>query len=159
MAAISSLDDYYNAYPDLIIDAAIIEPDGSFILEGDNLPDELHFYRLYLMKRENSEFDACLYVGGDDHNFMHLVLNNDSKIYIQTDSNEIAPFANFTIADDYHNQRMTDVANIVLPKFYFYQIKYTSELKFSREKLNRDLIEFADNMQEYNSRSGRIDQY
>lgn len=39
---------------------------------------------------------------------------------------------------------MRSVSQIVLPSFYFYQIKYTSELKFTQEKLNRDLLDFAD---------------
>ena len=148
MAAIPSLDDYYNAYPDLLIDAAIIEPDGSFELSGDNLPLEPHFYRLYMMKKENSEFDACLYVGGDDHNFLHVILSEHSDIAISVDTQAVAPFAGAQISGDRDNERMTELSHLVLPKFYFYQIKYTSELRFSREKLNRDLLNFADTCQQ-----------
>ena len=52
MAAIEKLSDYYRASPDLIVNIADINPDGSFLLSGDNLPDDPRFYRLYLMKKQ-----------------------------------------------------------------------------------------------------------
>ena len=76
LASIEKINDYYRASADLVINIAPIQVDGTFILEGDNLPNENRFYRLYLMKQQNREYDACLFVGGEDHNFVHVVLNN-----------------------------------------------------------------------------------
>ncbi len=143
LAAINKLDDYYNAYPDLIVDAANINPDGSFLLQGSTLPPEKKFYRLYLMKEQNSEFDACFY-GGDDHNFIHVVLDNNMELSIMSDASEIAPFGGYTVNGDYDNEMMNSLAELVYPTFYFHQIKFPSELRFSQEKLNRDLISFSD---------------
>lgn len=144
LAAIDKLDDYYNAYPDLIVDAANINPDGTFLLQGSTLPPEKKFYRIYLMKEQNSEFDACLYVGGDDHNFIHVVLDSDTKLIINSDATYNAPFGNYTVEGNYDNEMMRSLARLVYPSFYFYQIKFPSELRFSQEKLNRDLISFSD---------------
>jgi len=144
LAAINKLDDYYNAYPDLIVDAANVNPDGSFLLQGSSLPPEKTFYRIYLVKEQNSEFDACFYVGGDDHNFIHVVLDSDSELSINSDPTYNAPFGNYSVGGDYDNKMMRALARIVYPRFYFYQIKFPSELRFSQEKLNRDLISFSD---------------
>lgn len=144
LAAIDKLDDYYNAYPDLIVDAAHINPDGTFLLEGTTLPPEKKFYRLYIMKEQNSEFDACLYVGGDDHNFIHVILDQNAKLKISSDPTLKGPFGNYSVEGDYDNDMMRSLARLVYPSFYFYQIKFPSELRFSQEKLNRDLISFSD---------------
>ena len=143
LAAINKLDDYYNAYPDLIVDAANINPDGTFHLQGSTLPPEKKFYRLYLMKEQNSEFDACFY-GGDDHNFIHIVLDNNMELVVNSDATHVAPFGDYTINGDYDNEMMNSLSSLVYPTFYFHQIKFPSELRFSQEKLNRDLINFSD---------------
>lgn len=144
LATVNKLDDYYNANPEFIIQVGNINEDGTFTLRGDNLPLEPRFYRLYLIKEENSEFDACLYVGGDDHNFIHLILDNNTQIEIQSDPNHFAPFGNYTVIGDQANQELRDLSMMIFPSFYFYQIKFPSELQFSQQKLNRDLFDFAD---------------
>ncbi len=144
LSTINKLDDYYNANPEDIIQVGNIEPDGTFTLSGDNLPINRRFYRLYLIKEENSEFDACLYVGGDDHNFIHLILDNNTKVSIQSDSNYFAPFGNYILKGDEANEKLRDLSVLIFPSFYFYQIKFPSELQFSQQKLNRDLFNFAD---------------
>lgn len=143
LASINKLDDYYNAYPDLIVDAAHINPDGTFLLKGSTLPPEKKFYRLYLMKEQNSEFDACFY-GGDDHNFIHVVLDSESSLSVVSDPSHNAPFGDYTVEGDFDNKMMGSLARLVYPSFYFHQIKFPSELRFSQEQLNRDLISFSD---------------
>lgn len=143
LAAIDKLDDYYNAYPDLIVDAANINPDGTFKLQGSTLPPEKKFYRLYLMKEQNSEFDACFY-GGDDHNFIHVILDNNMELIINSDASHISPFGNYKVSGDHDNMMMNSLARLVYPTFYFHQIKFPSELRFSQEKFNRDLTNFSD---------------
>ena len=143
MAAIEKLSDYYRASPDLIVNISDIQADGTFRLIGDNLPAAPRFYRLYLMKKQNNDYDACLY-GGDDHNFVHLILNNNSKLELQAIAEYDAPFGDYKVLGDKPNQLMKDLFSLVYPSFYFYQIKFPTELKFSEKKLQTDLLHFAD---------------
>ena len=144
LAAVHRLDDYYKANPDLIIQSVPVNADGTFTLSGDNLPLDLRFYRLYLIKEQNSEFDACLYVGGEEHNFIHLLLNNDSEVNVLADPSQLAPFGDYTVIGGRENALMKQLAEIVFPSFYFFQIKFPTDLRFSMEKMNRELVLFAD---------------
>jgi len=145
LVTIDKLDDYYKSDPSFIINVGPIDQHGNFSLTGDNLPNEKRFYRLYLIKEENSEFDACLYVGGDDHNFIHLILDNQSEIQIDADEEYLSPFGNYSILQsDQENILMRELNRLVHPSYYFYQIKFPSELQFSQDKLNRDLLNYAD---------------
>ena len=147
MAAIDKLSDYYRTSSKLIINTAPVDSAGYFTLTGENLPNDKRFYRLYLMKVDNTDFDACLYVGGDDHNFVHLILDNESEVNIQADPSSIAPFGSFTIIGSEENQLMRKLSSIVFPSFYFYKIQFPTELRFSEEKLHADLKNFADTCQ------------
>ncbi len=144
LATIDKLDDYYSANAKYVVNVATIDPDGHFVLEGNNLPKEAQFYRLYVVKEEHSEFNACLFVGGEEHNFVHLILNNDSHIEVKAASATYAPFGDYTIIGDKDNELMRSLSKLVYPSYYFYEIKFPSELKFSQDKLNRDLFNFAD---------------
>ena len=128
----------------MIVNTAEVNPDGSFVMEGDNLPEEKRFYRLYLMKKQNTDYDACLYVGGDDHNFAHILLADGDAIEINVDAVSAAPFGSYQIKGEKENHLMRTLAHIVFPSFYFYRIKFPTELKFSEDKLHVDLKQFAD---------------
>lgn len=144
MASVNKLSDYYRTSPDMIVNTAAIDSSGYFVLSGDNLPDEQRFYRLYLMKKQNTDYDACLYVGGDDHNFVHIVLKNGESVKIISDLSLAAPFGKYQVQGQSANQLMQNLANIVFPSFYFYRIKFPTELKFSEQKLHTNLKNFAD---------------
>lgn len=144
MAGVQNLNDYYRTSSKLVINMAEVDEEGNFILEGENLPDEDLFYRLYLMKNENTDFDACLYVGGHDFNSVHLILNNDSEININTDSTSLAPFGNYMVEGNTENLLMRELSSIVFPSFYFYKIQFPLELRLSEEKLHSDLKNFSD---------------
>ncbi len=144
LATIDRLDDYYDAKADHIIKVASIDEDGYFTLEGDNLPDHPQFYRLYLIKEEHSEFNACLFEGGEEHNFVHLLLANDSELEIIADTTAYAPFGNYRVDGDWGSHLMRSLGALVYPSYIFYEIRFPSELKFSQDKLNRDLFNFAD---------------
>ncbi len=144
LAAIDKLNDYYRASPDLVISIAPIQTDGSFILEGDNLPKEARFYRLYLMKEQNREYDACLYFGLNDHNFIHIVLHNESQLEVNAAADAFSPFGNYQVAGDATNQLMRQLSNMVYPSIEFYDFRFPTEQKLSAEKLQQDLKYFAD---------------
>jgi DNA-binding CsgD family transcriptional regulator len=147
LSTINKLDDYYKSDPSDIIQVGSINEDGSFILNGDNLPPDAQFYRLYLIKEENTEFDACVYMGGDDHNFIHIILDNHTRIHIIPDQNNNSPFANYKVSGSKPNNLLKSLSKLVFPSFYFHKIKFPSELQFSKQKLNRDLFHFADTCQ------------
>ncbi len=144
LSTINKLDDYYNADPSDIIQVGTINEDGFFYLNGDNLPPDLRFYRLYLIKEENTEFDACIYLGDDDHNFIHLILDNNTEVEIISDESQFSPFGNYSVNGDEGNKLMQELSKLVLPSFHFYKLKFQSERQFSEEKMNRDLFQFAD---------------
>lgn len=144
LASIEKINDYYRASADLVIKIAPIQVDGTFILEGDNLPNENRFYRLYLMKQQNRDSDACLFVGGDDHNFVHIILDNDSQLEIIADPTAYSPFGKYQIIGDLPNQQMQALSDIVYPSFEFYKFRFPTELKLSEEKLHQDLKLFSD---------------
>lgn len=144
LAAIDKLNDYYRASADLVISVAPIMADGSFVLQGDNLPKEPRFYRLYLMKEQSRDYDACLYFGLNDHNFIHLILNNKSQLTINANPEAFSPFGGFEIIGDATNQLMRQLSNMVYPSIEFYKFRFPTELKLSQEKLQEDLKYFAD---------------
>ncbi|MFK8008465.1 MAG: response regulator transcription factor [Saprospiraceae bacterium] len=144
MAAVNKLSDYYRTSPDMIIKSAEIDANGKFEIKGDNLPDEKRFYRLYVMKKQNSDFDACLYVGGDDLNFVHILLENGENVEINANLTKTAPFEEYQIIGQKENHLMQSLSNIVYPRFYFHRIEFPTELKFSEDKLHTDLKKFAD---------------
>ncbi len=146
LSTINKLDDYYSANPEDIIQVGYVQEDGSFSISGNNLPPEDRFYRLYTIKKDNSEFDACLY--GEDHNFIHLILNNNTEVEVHTDPDHFAPFGNYSVIGNSPNVGLQRLSTLIYPSFYFHKIKFHSELQFSQEKLNRDLFEFADTCQQ-----------
>jgi len=144
LATIDKLDDYYSAKAEYIINMATIDNEGNFLLTGENLPEHPQFYKLYLVREEHSEFNACLYVGGENHNFIHIILDNDTDLEIFADQSTFAPFGDYEITGDAENQRMKSLSRLVYPSYMFYEIRFPSELKFSQNKLNKDLFQFAD---------------
>ncbi len=144
MASINKLSDYYRTSPDMILNTAAIDELGRFTLKGDNLPSDPRFYRLYVMKNQNTDYDACLYVGGDDHNFVHVILKNGDSVELISDSSSVAPFGDYSVIGEVENQAMRDLSGIVFPSFYFYRIKFPTELKFSEDKFHQDLRRYAD---------------
>ena len=146
MAAINKLSDYNRTSPDMIVNTAEIDVDGNFVLEGDNLPEVPQYYRIYLMKTQNTDYDACFYAG-DDHNFAHVLLSKGAKLELQANANTVAPLGDYQIVGDQPNHLMRQLARIMFPSFYFHRIKFPTELKFAENKLHVDLKSFADTCQ------------
>ncbi len=144
LATIDKLDDYYGTSASSVINTGIIDEHGHFSISGENLPESPQYYRLYLIKEEHSEFNACLFVGGEEHNFIHLLLENETEVSIKHGEDTFAPFGDYTIKGDKANHGMKALSSLVYPSYIFYEIKFPSALQFSEDKLNRDLFHFAD---------------
>lgn len=147
MAAVEKLSDYYNSGAHMIVNKGDIEPDGSFILQGDNLPNEKRFYRLYLMKKLNTDYDACLYVDGEDHNFVHVLLGKNETVEIIADTTSTAPFGSFKIRGSKENQMMRNLSNIVFPSIYVSKVIFPGERRLNADNLQTNLKSFIDTCQ------------
>jgi len=144
LSTINKLDDYNSAKAEHIINMTNIDTKGYFTLSGENLPDHAQFYKLYLIQEEHSEFNACLFLDGENHNFIHIILDNNTQIEIIADQNTYAPFGDYIISGDTENIQMKELSKLVYPSYMFYEIRFPSELELSRNKLNKDLFHFAD---------------
>ena len=83
LSLIPSFDDLSTASSELIVNVADIAHDGTFILSGQNLPTDDRIYRLHVCK--NGDPPATLFIGGQEENHFHLILNNASDIVFQSD--------------------------------------------------------------------------
>lgn len=83
LASINSPENLFVASPEFKINEAVIAPDGSFTLSGQDLPDDPRFYRLYLVR--NNLF-ALEFTSDTVRNFMHVLLDNSTKITLENRS-------------------------------------------------------------------------
>ncbi|HYQ57896.1 MAG TPA: helix-turn-helix transcriptional regulator [Draconibacterium sp.] len=88
LALLNSPEDLFVASPDFIIAETFINPDGSFELKTETVPVNSMFYRLYLVRGNNSsvEFSAT-----QNKNYIHLLLKRDDRIEInaRTENNAL----------------------------------------------------------------------
>lgn len=88
LALLNSPEDLFVASPDFIIAETFINPDGSFVLSTETVPVNSMFYRLYLVRGNNSsvEFSAT-----QNKNYIHLLLKRGDQIEInaKTENNAL----------------------------------------------------------------------
>lgn len=79
LASLNSPENFFVASPDFIIAKTFIQPDGNFLINITSIPADTRFYRLYLVKGNNSsvEFNTITH-----RNYIHLLLNQNSNIEI-----------------------------------------------------------------------------
>ena len=79
LALLNTPNDIFVASPDFIIAETFINPDGSFEISTQSVPDDDRFYRLYLVQGDNAsvEFSAT-----QNKNYFHLLLNRQSEIVL-----------------------------------------------------------------------------
>jgi len=82
LASIKSINAFEMAAADMKVNEAVIDNEGNFELKGNNLPEEISFYRIYLTNRPDYGMQL---LAGSDHNFIHLLLNNKSDITLTAD--------------------------------------------------------------------------
>ncbi len=82
LASLNSPEALFVASPDFIIAETFIQPDGTFILKTENVKEDYMFYRLYLVRGDNSvvEFNTTR-----NKNYIHLLLNRNSFIEIEAE--------------------------------------------------------------------------
>lgn len=97
LAAINAPENLNVASPDFIISKTLIKPDGSFNFENITLSEDPQFYRFYLVRNEYSGVEFNL---KGDRNFVHLILDNSSRINFEADINSNSLTINSIEGDD-----------------------------------------------------------
>ncbi|WP_346857258.1 helix-turn-helix transcriptional regulator [uncultured Draconibacterium sp.] len=84
LASLNSPENLFVASPEFVIAETFIQPDGQFLIQTSGVPEDLRFYRLYLVKGDNSavEFNTSTH-----RNYMHLLLDAKSEIEIDAKIN------------------------------------------------------------------------
>lgn len=85
LASLNSPEDLFVASPDFIIAETFVEPDGTYRLESMGVPNELRFYRLYLVKGNNSQVE---FNSSENRNYIHLLLSRNSKVELNINTTE-----------------------------------------------------------------------
>ena len=85
LSAINNFEDQNVASEDFVINMAAINSNGSFLLEGANLPLEDRLYRLHICKKGDPV--STIIIGGQEENHIHFVMNNQSELTFQTVGN------------------------------------------------------------------------
>ena len=85
LASLGSPDDIFVASPDFVIAQTFIQPDGSFQLTTNDVPVDFMFYRLYMVRGNNTsvEFNTTSH-----RNYQHLLLNRGTQLHLQLDIQE-----------------------------------------------------------------------
>lgn len=83
LALLNTPNDIFVASPDFIIAETFINPDGSFEINTQSVPDDERFYRLYLVQGDNAsvEFSAT-----QNKNYFHLLLNRQSEVELKANT-------------------------------------------------------------------------
>lgn len=79
LASLGSPEDIFVASPDFVIAQTFIKPDGSFQLNTNDVPVDFMFYRLYMVRGDNTsvEFNTS-----NHRNYQHLLLNRNSHLVL-----------------------------------------------------------------------------
>lgn len=109
LSVIDDISGFYHADEKNRIAKADIDTAGCFLLEGNDLPAEPMFYRLYFTPQEQS---TSLVRGGSARNFIILLLHQQSDIRI-TIPDVCAPFFSYHITGSADNDALTNVQQII----------------------------------------------
>lgn len=141
LAAIPAIDEMYTASYLNILQSASVDSAGNFELSGNDLPNEILFYRLYVTPTENINSQITT---GVKRNYMLLALHNQSKIWLST-PNFCAPYFDYTIGGSPENSAI----QLMQQRLDYFQLHYTDtasavKKEFLEQRLLEDLLTFSD---------------
>lgn len=141
LAAIPTLDEMYTASYLNILQSAAVDSLGNFELSGNDLPDDILFYRLYVTPNEhiNSQITT-----GVKRNYILLAIHNQSKIWLSS-PDFCAPYFDYTIGGSPENSAI----QLIQHRLDNFQQHYTDSAgtvkkEFLEQRLIEDLIAFSD---------------
>lgn len=141
LAAIPEIEEMYTASYLNILQSAAVDSLGNFELSGNDLPNEILFYRLYVTPTENINSQIST---GMKRNYMLLALHNQSKIWIST-PDFCAPYFDYTIGGSPENSAI----QLIQQRLDNFQLHYTDtasavKKEFLEQRLLEDLLTFSD---------------
>ena len=110
LSAIASFEDMHAVSDDFIINIASLSSDGRFRLEGDNIPAQAALYRLHVVKKDDPA--STIIIGGREENHIHLILDNNSQLKLQTAKNAFL-FSDYTIQASEENSLLDSLHSII----------------------------------------------
>ncbi len=84
LSAINSFDDFNTAAYDFLVYQTRIDSLGYFEMKDLILPEGDRIYRLHICKKNDPV--STIIIGGQDENFIHFIMNNQSVINIHPDA-------------------------------------------------------------------------
>ncbi|WP_423128317.1 helix-turn-helix transcriptional regulator [Gaoshiqia sp. Z1-71] len=142
LASVNSPDKLFVASPEFVIDEALIDGEGRFILRGLDLPEDSRFYRLYLVR--NNVF-GVEFMTDSVRNFMHLILDNQTTVFIEN-ADERRVFESVQMNGSEKNSLLAD-----FEKTYFQKrnqlsgVNTSAKRNFQSQSLNKYIREFTEN--------------
>jgi len=128
LSLIPSFEEMYTVSPDMIVASAQIDTNGYFRLDGDHLPAADHLYRLHVSKKGDPP--ATIIIGGQEENFLFLILNN-SSICAVDDSTSIYPRDLRSNLACYPNDQLAGIEDM---------IRYVDQAEFSQYDVGKELL-------------------
>lgn len=136
-----------------IINSTPIDSNGYFIMYGSDLPKEKHLYRLSLQNKESGGVGIA--VGSYSKNFIHIVLDNTTKLEVRTCDTiidqpeyfgncELNGSTESAIIQAFYDELLPDFAN---DKIQLRHNKSAKKELFIREKRNSILMHYCDTSQ------------
>lgn len=107
LSVINSFDDFNTASYDFLVYQAPIDSSGQFYMKVLNLPSDDRIYRLHICKKDDPV--STIIIGGRDENFIHFIMNDQSRISIYTDTEN--PFFQHSIVEG--NQASKSLGHIM----------------------------------------------
>jgi len=138
LASLNSPENLFVASPEFVIAETFIQPDGQFLIQTPSVPNDLRFYRLYLVKGKNStvEFNTNTH-----RNYIHLLLEQNSKIEIEATVVDNTLFISEILGSDDNNTILYFDKEIAKRK-----IQFTTDItKAKSDFLTQDMEKFIRN--------------
>ena len=124
-----------------IIARAELEPDGSFFISTQMLPDSDHLYRIHLVKKDDPP--ATLMIGGREQNHFFLVAKRDCEVEIGMNPG-ITLFGDLHLAGYGPNISLQEIEAVIARLHAVDQVATIINRDFTREVIYNQLRAIAD---------------
>lgn len=141
LSHIADLDQLHAISHRQIIARAELEPDGTFFLSTEMLPESDHLYRIHLVKKGDPP--ATLMIGGREHNHFFLVAKQGCEVVIGM-SPGITLFNNLYLAGYGPNNSLQEIEAVIARLQAVDQVATSINRDFTREVIFDQLRAMAD---------------
>lgn len=142
LEAIHNIDGIYASSSENLLSSAPIDSFGNFSIEGNELPDDLRLYRLYVTPNLNITSQIST---GVKRNYVLLFLNNQSKEYVSV-ANFCAPYFSYQVKGSEDNVALARI-QLAISEFEraYANAQTDTHKKFLENRINQDLMNYASN--------------